>query len=115
MASLKSPSQLKSEHPEWDDKQAVAEFEKVLDTKVKNAAKMLRKAKEIVETDPLYANDEGAKLYAEMMGEAADCIDPYFGLEDPLGFLDEDDQEVKELEKFDAECRKYARKTKKKS
>lgn len=114
MAALKSPSQLKAEHPEWDEKQAVAEFEKVLDTKVRNAAKMLRKAKEIVETDPLFDKDDGAKLYAEMMGEAADCIDPYFGIDDPLGFLDEDDEEFKEMEKFEAECRRYARKTKKK-
>ncbi len=100
MAALKSPSQLKAEHPEWDDKQAVAEFEKVLDTKVRNAAKMLRKAKEIVEMDPLFAEDDGAKLYAEMMGEAADCIDPYMSLEDPFGEDDEDTEWAKLDEDF---------------
>lgn len=110
MAALKSPSQLKAEHPEWDDKQAVAEFEKVLDTKVRNAAKMLRKAKEIVEMDPLYAKDDGAKLYAEMMGEAADCIDPYMGLEDPF----EEDDEDNEWAKLDEEMMKHTKRAKRK-
>lgn len=108
MASLKSPSQLKAEHPDWGDKQAVAEFERILDTKVRNAAKMLRAAKSIVETDPLFSKDDGAKLYADLMGEAADCIDPYLGLEDPFGD-DEDD----EWAKLDEEMMKHTKRAKK--
>ena len=79
MASIKSPKQLKEEHPDWTHEQVFHAFDTSLTRKIKGVRNDLQGIKEILETDPMWKKDGWAQWYSEFIRRAIALLNPDFG------------------------------------
>ena len=90
---MKTSIQIKAEHPDWTDKQVFDEFSRIMDKDARSIGRKLRKIQEILETDPISANDDAFQFWAEIYRDSANLIDPPLGgMMDSLGDDDEDNE-----------------------
>lgn len=73
---MKTSIQIKTEHPEWTDKQVSDEFDKLMTKDSQSIGRKLRKMKEILDTDPMFSKDDGAKYWSEVYRDCANLIAP---------------------------------------
>ena len=73
---MKTTTQIKAEHPEWNEKQISKEFDKLLTKETRSIGKKLRKMKEIIDSDPFFSKDEGAAYWADVFKDCANLLDP---------------------------------------
>ena len=75
-SAMKTTTQIKAEHPEWNEKQISEEFDKLMTKDMHSIGNKLRKMKEILDTDPIYSKDEGAEYWSDVFKDCANLIDP---------------------------------------
>ena len=88
MASIKTPTQLRKEHPDWTNEQVTETFNGSLMRKIKGVRKDLQGIKDILDTDPMWERDRWAMVYSEFVRRAISLLNPDF-----TDFLDFDNED----------------------
>ena len=87
MPSMKSPAEIKSEHPNWTEEQVFNAFDESLKEKVQCIRRDIIGIKETLDKDTTLKDDAWAQCYSEFLRRANALLNPDFG--NPADFDDD--------------------------